>query len=177
MEPIAEQIAARVQEVLAGIQAGVTPPGASAPYHYTPSSVIRFAGFTSSCLDTTQSTIYVVSPDHRERKIDGNQLIDATKFFDLALATKHKPPQAEAPLVNKRPSPLASERALKQTRMQADVEKALTGVDVTLGLSALGVWLTEITLWDEGAEDTFVDGWAITYGRLAVYYKHLRSRP
>lgn len=172
MEPIAEQIGARVVELLAAIQAGVTPPGATQPYYYTPSAVVRFAGFTAACLDTRKTTIYVVSPDRRERRIETNRQIEVTKYFDLSLATKHVPAQAETPFAAG-----SSGRALKQTRMQADVERALTGGDLTLGLSGEGVYKTEVTLWDEDPETTWHDGWALTYGRLAVTYRHLRGQP
>jgi hypothetical protein len=175
-EPIAEQIAAAVQTILAGIVAGAIPTGGTAPYHYTPTRVVRFAGFTSDCLDPKPKdcTIYVISPDRRERRLETNRQIESVKYLDLSLATKHVPPtlQIEKPLAAD-----SSVRALKQVRMQADVERALCGSDVTLGLSGIGVYKTEITLWDEDPETTFLDGWAVTYGRLAVTYRHLRGTP
>jgi hypothetical protein len=174
MEPTAEQIAARVVELLAAIVAGATPAAGGAPYHLTPTSVVRFAGFTSACLDPKKTTIYVVSPDRRERRIENNRQIQVTKYFDLSLVTKHVPERPEVPFSVGSES---SERALKQSRMQADVEKALCGGDLTLGLSGSGVYRTEITLWDEDPETTFLDGWAVTYGRLAVTYRHLRGTP
>jgi hypothetical protein len=166
-EPIAEQIAVRVQELLAAI---VGDGGAT--YWFTPTTVARFAGFTSACLDTSKTTVYVISPDRRERRIDNNRQIEVTKYFDLSLATKNKLSNAEGPFASG-----AAQRALYQARMQADVEKALTGGDITLGLSGIGVYRAEITLWDEDPETTFETAWAITYGRLAVTYRHLRNLP
>jgi hypothetical protein len=132
---------------------------------FTPDRVIRYPAFTEQCLDTSLTTVYVLSPDEEEdaEASTGTAAtgggIRAQARLDLVLATRYQgsehPFQAEAPL-----------RATLQNRMARDVKKKLRE-DITLG-GGLARNL-DFILTDRGAE-THHPGWAIVAMRLLVTY-------
>lgn len=173
-EPRAEQIAAGIVTLLGAI---VSDGGATTTYSCD--KAVRAAAFGSACLDTSVDksdaggpTIYVFVPDRIERRQATNREVDCVLFGDLVLAKGFTPPN-ENPLTPPVPS-----RSTVQLRMSRDVEKKLLG-DLTTTIQALGTgaWNVEVSEWDVSPENTFIDGWAIAFGRLLVTYRYVRDTP
>jgi hypothetical protein len=96
-------------------------------------------------------------------------------ILDLLLAQRFNFDN-ESPFPSAAYTPPDPNRFEVQTRMQRDVEKALCGGDLTLGIQN-GPWNTQIVEWDVSAENTFLAGWAVTFGRAIVTWRYVRDDP
>lgn len=174
-EPRSEQIVAGAVNLLAAI---VGDGGVST--WYTCDKASRAAAFGLACLDSSITTAaadkaptsYVLIPDKAEGSLKTSRQRLATLYCDLALARVFAP-GSESPL-----TPPDPDRGKVQRRMAADVEKALIG-DIPATCAALGsaVEMVDITDWDMSPENTFIDGWALVFGRLMVVYRYVTDTP
>ena len=166
-ESIAEQVEAAVATALGGITGD-----SGATYWYTPSKAVRFAGITDQGLDTDQGKIgpiYVVSHDRIDQQLGVAKVVDRFLFLDVAALFLLQRDTAEGPFVVD-----AAERYTIQHRMARDIQKRLTGGDLTLGNLAYN---TEILNWSMAAEETWLDAWALVFGRIRVSFRSPRSAP
>jgi hypothetical protein len=161
-EALSEQIPDAIVASLAAIvgDGGVT-------YWRTPSRVVRFGALSGEVLNKTHETIYVLTPDRLENRTHVGRVIDHELNIDVALVAKLTLAIPEHPF-----SESAHTRWTIQNRMAQDVEKKLVAGDLTLGGLAYNV---ELVLWEMGGEETWIEGWAVTFGRLRVTYRAERG--
>jgi hypothetical protein len=161
-EALAEQIPEAVKVSLAAIVAdnGTT-------YWKTPSKVVRFGALSGDVLNKDHETIYVLTPDRIENRTHTGRVIDHELNIDVALISRLTLPAPEHPF-----NDAANTRWTLQNRMAQDVEKKLVAGDLTLGGLSYNV---ELVLWEMGGEETWIEGWAVVFGRLRVTYRAERG--
>lgn len=147
----------------------------------TPNAVVDAADFTGALLDTTvtapdaQPVIYAVLPVRWPRRAKTNRTVEIDFTFDLLLAKRFNF-ENESPFPSETYTPPDPNRFKVQALLAQDVEKKLCGGDLTLGI-ANGPWNTRILEWDASAENTFIAGWAVVFGRAIVTWEYARDAP
>ena len=168
-EPRPEQIAAAIRTKLEEISGD-----GGATYWYTPDRVIRSHAVTDRLLDGSLQTLYVVTPDRKDenRRTNGGPgcIVRGIAFLTLTLLHRFTPPTENALVVTPADEPI---RWTIQERMEGDVRKKLRE-DPKLGGISTDL---DLTASEEGADETFIEGWALAFVRLQVTYHYVQETP
>lgn len=167
-----EQLLAAAKTQLEGIvgDAGVN-------YWYTVHKVVRAPAFNALCLDSSvgsPATIYVLSPGSEEALSPftfGRE--GSVANIDLTVVQRFEAP-TENPF-----TPPDPDRWKVQTRLARDAEKRLRDAASTTRWYQAGDLATdiEIVAKDFDVEDTFIEGWAVAFLRVAVLYSYPETTP
>jgi hypothetical protein len=171
-EPRSEQVIAAVLTKLGAI---VGDGGAT--FWNTPKAVRAFV-VNDELLDpsvagpnTNYDTIIAVTPDRKEEQRasmgGASCLIRCRSFMTLTLLKPYIPATENPHLVE------APDRSTIQERMEQDVRKKLRA-DRKLGGTASDLELTDS---EEGADETYVPGWAVAFMRLVVTFHYPQDTP
>jgi len=158
----------RVEQIISAIKTKLeTIVGDGGTTYWHTYHVIRYHAMTAEILDPSiERPIAVVIPDVVESEEDTNRQIRKFVRFDIVGTKKHQLPA--------RPfDATAPNRWIVQNRIAQDVEKKLRE-DVTLGGLTDNL---EITLTDETAETTYIDGWATVMMNCVAQTVHSASTP
>lgn len=168
-ESKAERIVAALRTALAAI---VGDGGAT--YWYTVNACVRAAAWENSCLDetiATDATIYVLVPDTREtirHTIGGAATGHRRCILNVDLVLAHRYRLSDKPHVSETPK-----RWTVQERLIRD---ALTRIESDEGLSGLCLAIDTPTA-SIAADETWIEGWAVAFQRLAIMYDYTAGTP
>lgn len=166
----------RVKAVLDAVVAQLATITVAGGYNYTPDDVVPVSQVTEAVLDPKKSLRYFVSYDRVERRPYTNKETDADVFLDV-LGFYHLPTDYKEGFDKDKVFIATPARRWDiQAQMQQDVEKALNGGDGLLGGVAHRTGL-QITLWDMGPENTYLEPWAIVLARVQVPIRYRRDQP
>lgn len=168
-ESKAEQIVAALRTTLAAITGD-----SGATYWYTVNACVRAAAWENSCLDETlaaDATIYVLVPDTREtirHTIGGAATGHKRSILNVDLVLAHRYTLSDKPHVSETPK-----RWTVQERVLRDALKAIEA-DESLGGLALCIDTPTASM---AADETWIEGWAVVFQRLAIMYDYTAGTP
>lgn len=146
-----------VAAVIAAIEA--IPAG-----QYRPERVVKVDGFDQTVLDSSLSSVVSLSPDYStDSTLTFGAVLNMVVEYPIDLAVCRKFDGAGGPF-----NPPNPDRWGEQQEMVRVVKDALRA-DRTFGGAAM---YSEIPTTDQSAENTWVDGWAISFVRLVPQYRH-----
>lgn len=168
-ESKAEQIVAALRTALAAISgdSGTT-------YWYSVDRCIRAAAWESRCLDeslATDAVIYVLIPDTREtirHTIGGAATGHKRSILNVDLVVARRFRGTDDPYNAPTPS-----RWTIQERLLRD---ALTAIEADESLGSLALCIDTPTA-SLAADETWIEGWAVAFQRLAIMYDYTAGTP
>jgi hypothetical protein len=153
-DPKSKALVAAVVAALEAIPAG----------QYKPDRVVKCAAFDSRVLDSSLSSVVSLSPDFStDAALTFGPTLNMVVDYPIDIAVCRKFDGAEDPF-----NPPSPDRWGEQQEMVRVVKDALR-LDRTFGGAAM---YSEIPSTDQTAENTFAEGWALSFLRLVVQYRH-----
>lgn len=153
-DPKSKVLVAAVVAALEAIPAG----------QYKPARVVKCAAFNSEVLDSSVGSVVSLSPDFStDSALTLGATLNMVVEYPIDIAVCLRFNGAGNPF-----SPPDPERWGEQQEMVRVVKDALR-LDRTFGGAAM---YSEIPSTDQTAEQTYVDGWAISFLRLVPQYRH-----